>query len=186
MRLGVMGGTFDPIHLGHLRAAESARESVPLDLVLFVPSSVPPHRDPPATSGRDRLEMVRLATASHPGFDASDVELRREGHSFTVDTLRDLSRMRPDDELFLVVGSDTYAELDGWREPEVLRALCRVVVVARPDADAPANTQALCVDGPTLPVSATQIRERVRAGRSVRFLVPDDVAAYIEARGLYR
>jgi len=187
VRLGLLGGTFDPIHLGHLRAAETAREALGLDELLFVPARVPPHRRGALSPAHDRYAMVALATAGHPAFVASDLELAREGPSYTVDTVAQLRRERPQAELVLVVGSDTWAELPGWREAERLLALCTLAVVTRPGAapDAP-GPRAQLVEGPGLPVSASEIRSRVRAGQSVRYLVPDTVEAHIRKRGLYR
>lgn len=187
MKVGLLGGTFDPIHLGHLRAAENARDELGLERVAFVPAALPPHRALPLSSGRDRFAMVALATSGQPAFVASDAELERPGPSYTVDTLRAWRQERPGDELVLLLGSDAYAEMRSWREAEAVLDLCQLAVVARPgDAGAATAGAALRVDGPGLRVSSSEIRERVRAGRSVRYLVPDAVADYIEKRGLYR
>ena len=192
MRIGLYGGTFDPIHLGHLRAAETAREGLALDLVAFLPAAVPPHRDAPPRAAADRLAMARLATASHPRFEAWDAELRRPGPSYTVETVAALLSERPSDSFVLVVGADTWPEMTTWREPQRLLSLVEVAVVDRPGYDGPAPgvpfpgargvTRVL---GPSLPISATTIRELARQGRSVRFLVPDAVADYILERRLY-
>jgi nicotinate-nucleotide adenylyltransferase len=187
----VLGGTFDPIHLGHLRAAENAREALALDEVVFVPSGSPPHRTAPLSSGLDRFAMVALATALHPAFVASDVELARGGPSYTADTLEELRRGRPGDALFLIVGSDTFPEMQTWKDPERLFALCTVAVADRPGAAAAvpragAAARVERVSGPGLAISATEVRQRVRERRSVRYLVPDGVADYIVKRGLYR
>ena len=188
-----MGGTFDPIHVGHLRAAENAREGLGLDEVRFLPAQVPPHRAAPATSARDRFAMVALATALHPRFVADDLELRREGPSYTVDTIARLRDERPGDDLVLIVGSDTYPELAGWREHDRLFGMCTVAVVSRPDDGRPPRGPAAAyadgvrvVPGPGLAVSATDIRRRVKEGLSIRYLVPETVADYIAKRGLYR
>jgi nicotinate-nucleotide adenylyltransferase len=188
VKVGLMGGTFDPIHLGHLRAAENAREALGLDAVSFVPSSEPPHRPAPVANGRDRYAMAALATAGHPGFAVSDVELRREGPSFTVDTLRIWAEARPGDEIVLLLGSDAFAELGSWREVDAVLALCRVAVVARPgDVPRPGPSKGeLRVDGPGLELSSSDVRRRVAEGRSVRYMVPDGVADYIHKQGLYR
>lgn len=196
--LGVFGGTFDPIHLGHLRAAESARESLGLDLVTFVPAGTPPHRPQPVSSSRDRYAMVALATSGHPQFDVSDVELEREGPSFTVDTLKALQDAHTEDRLVLIVGSDTLPEMGSWKDPELLQSRCTIAVVGRPPLEeqpkgaahgaqpAPVELAVTRVDGPQLPLSATAIRRQVREGRSIRYLVPEAVAEYIQKRGLYR
>lgn len=184
-----MGGTFDPIHLGHLRAAEAARESLHLDRVWFVPARQPPHRAAPSASALDRFAMVGLATADNAGFAASDLELRRDGPSYTVDTAAAVRQEQANAELFLIVGSDTYAEMSSWREPERLFGLCEVALVVRPGA-APARglpqPRVHAVTSPGLPVSSSEIRGLLQQRRSVRYLVPPTVADYIEKRGLYR
>jgi nicotinate-nucleotide adenylyltransferase len=192
VRIGLFGGTFDPVHLGHLRAAESAREALALDLVAFLPCAVPPHRAT-ASSAEDRLAMTRLATAPNASFEGWDVELRRQGPSYTVDTVAGLVGERPGDWFVLLVGADTWPEMSSWREPERLLSLVEVAVADRPGAQLPelvppfASSRGVRrVFGPALPVSATAVRERVRLGLSVRYLVPDAVADYIAERGLYR
>jgi nicotinate-nucleotide adenylyltransferase len=189
-----MGGTFDPIHLGHLRAAENAREGLGLDEVRFLPAQVPPHRAAPASSARDRYAMVVLATALNPRFVADDLELRREGPSYTVDTVARLRDERPGDEIVLIVGSDTFPELATWKDHDRIFGMCTVAVVSRP-GDGPPRRAAAAesradgvrrVPGPGLDVSATDIRRRVKEGLSIRYLVPESVADYIAKRGLYR
>lgn len=191
MKLGLLGGMFDPIHLGHLRAAEIVRESLSLDEVVFVPAGVPPHRERPAASGIDRYAMVALATAGDRAFTPSDIELRRDGPSYTVETVAALRERHPGAEVVLIVGSDNLPMIAGWRDPERLLALCTVAVVERPGsvpspAGAVPATRLHRVEGTTLPIASRDLRERVRAGRSVRHLVPDGVADYIEKRSLYR
>jgi len=188
-----MGGTFDPIHLGHLRAAESAREGLGLDLVAFVPSSAPPHRAGPMALPADRLTMVRLAIAGHPRFDAWDTELKRPGPSYTVDTVAALVAERPADSFVLIVGSDTWPEILTWREPARLLSLVTVGIVERPGrslgelprAPFPSARGVIRVEGPTLAISATEIRECARRGASLRYLVPEAVAEFIARRRLY-
>lgn len=193
MRIGLFGGTFDPVHLGHLRAAENAREALGLDRVALLPSAVPPHRPAPLTATEHRLAMTRLAIAGHPAFECWDLETRRPGPSYTVETVAALRAERPQDELLLIVGADTWPEMVGWREPERLFSLIEIAVAERPGAPSPRLTAPFAgargvraVAGPSLPISSSAIRERVRRGQSVRFLVPDAVADYIGAQGLYR
>ena len=192
MKVGLMGGTFDPIHIGHLRAAENAREALGLDVVRFIPASVPPHRPVTASSANERYVMVALATAANPAFVPDDVEILRQGPSYTADTLAALRGEAPQDDLYLIVGSDTYPEIRTWREPERIFSLARVAVVHRPGEVRPADAPELpagrvdWVEGAGLHISATEIRRRVREGHSVRYLVPDAVADYIVKRGLYR
>jgi len=192
VRIGLFGGTFDPVHLGHLRAAESAREALGLERVALVPSAQPPHRPQPLSPAEDRLAMCRLATSPHPCFETWDLELRRAGPSYTVDTVAALLAERPGDDFVLIVGADTWAEMPSWREPQRLFSLVEVAVAARPGTEAqelappfPGCRGVSRVEGPVLGISATAIRERVRAGHSIRFLVPDPVADYIERRRLY-
>ena len=191
MKLGLLGGMFDPIHLGHLRAAEIVRESLGLDEVVFVPAGVPPHRGKPAAAGIDRYAMVALATSTQRAFVPSDVELAREGPSYTVETVAELRARHPQAEVVLIVGSDNLPMIAEWREPERLLEMCTVAVVERPgSAPAPAGkvppSRVRRVEGAALPIASRDLRERIRAGRSVRHLVPDGVADYIDKRGLYR
>ncbi len=190
-RVGVLGGTFDPIHLGHLRAAENAREELGLHEVVFVPAGVPPHRQPPIASALDRFAMAALATSGHLGFRTSPCEVEREGPSYTVDTVAAFREAWPEVELVLLVGSDTLPEVASWRQHDRLLALCTLAVVTRPAVAGPLHpsaqqTAVARVTAGGLPISGTGIRELVAAGRSVRYLVPDTVADYIAKRGLYR
>ncbi len=188
MRLGILGGTFDPIHLGHLRAAERAHEALGLDRVFLVPAGTPPHRAPACANALDRLAMVCLAAASHPWFVAADDEIRRRGPSYTVETISAFAERFPAASLHLIVGSDTLGEMPTWKDAERLFSLCRVAVVGRPGAGSQEDSPVACdwITGPTLAVSATLVRELARSGRSLRYLVSDAVADYIERRGLYR
>lgn len=191
MKLGLLGGMFDPIHIGHLRAAEIVREALALDEVIFVPAGRPPHRGQPAAAGLDRYAMVALATAAERAFVPSDVELAREGPSYTVETVALIRKQRPGVDVVLIVGSDNLPMIADWREPERLLELCTVAVVERPGSiPAPAGTlpaeRVHRVEGTALPIASRDLRERIRAGRSVRHLVPGGVADYIEKRGLYR
>ena len=198
MRLGIFGGTFDPIHLGHLILAETVREACRLDQVLFLPARISPLKQQTApTEARHRLEMVRLAIAGHPAFQVDDLELRRSGPSYTVDTLRHLHAQRPDDELFLMIGADSLADLSRWREPRELLDLAQLVVVNRGDTlpDLTAferefqRTTAGVVDVVNMPpvdISATELRARAATGRSIRYRTPRAVEMYILEHRLYR
>jgi nicotinate-nucleotide adenylyltransferase len=191
VKLGLLGGMFDPIHIGHLRAAEIVREALDLDEVVFVPAGMPPHRGQPAAAGIDRYAMVALATSDESAFRPSDVELVREGPSYTVETVALLRQQRPEAEVVLIVGSDNLPMIAEWREPERLLELCTVAVVERPgSAPVPAGKLPAArlhrVEGTALPIASRDLRERIRAGRSVRHLVPHGVADYIQKRGLYR
>ncbi len=197
MRIGVLGGTFDPIHLGHLIIAEETRDRLDLEEVCFVPA-----RDPwmkagqPLTSGHDRLSMARLAVEDNPFFQVSTLELERPGPSYTVDTLRELQKeYGPEAQLFFILGSDAFVRFDEWKDPEGILGLATLVVVDRPGATA--SEEAIAhqvgnagsverVRGVHLEISAKDIRRRVAEGASIRYLAPEPVERYIYARGLYR
>jgi nicotinate-nucleotide adenylyltransferase len=186
VRLGVFGGTFDPPHIGHLVAAQDALTSLALDRVVLVPAAVPPHKlDRTITPGRIRLELLRAAVAGDARFEVDDLELRREGPSWTVDTLRALGAARPDAELFLLMGADQYAELDTWREPDEIRRLARIAVLARAGTEVPAGADRAAVNVTRIDITSTEIRRRVAAGLPIRFLVPAPVEALIARHGLY-
>ncbi len=184
-RIGVFGGTFDPVHVGHLAIALAALESVPLERVLFVPARRSPlkERDPIA-SASDRVTMLEAAIAHEPRFAVSRAELDRDGLSYTVDTLEAL---RGEGELFLIVGSDALTDLARWRYPERIRSLATLLVAPRPGAPEPSPALgARTFDAPRLDISSRELRARVARGRSLRYLVPDAVCDHIERRGLYR
>ncbi len=196
MRLGVVGGTFDPMHNGHIAAAEAAIDCAELDEVVFVPTGTPPHRPPTVATAEQRLEMCRLATADDPRFSVSDVEVARGGPSYTVDTLLSLRGANPHAELFLVLGWDAAALFRSWHRPQEVIALAPIVVVTRPGRRPP-KPQDLTAAGlqpervvvcerSTPAVSASEIREAVRDGRSISGLVPEAVERYIASARLYR
>jgi nicotinate-nucleotide adenylyltransferase len=200
--VGILGGTFDPIHIGHLAIAEEARETLGLERVLFVPAGLPPHRPvAPAASGMDRLAMVRLAIADNPAFEASAIEVERSGPSYSVDTVELLaSRIRGEGrepDLWFVLSSEAFAAMHTWHEPERLLRAARLAVVPRAGAATLTRdwvaarfpgqeARVRFVDGPLLAISGTQIRRRAAAGRSLRYLVPEEVARYIGDHKLYR
>jgi nicotinate-nucleotide adenylyltransferase len=196
MTLGVFGGSFDPVHFGHLRMAEEARIQAGLDRVLFVPTQVSPFKvGRTVTPGEQRLEMLHIALADNPAFAASDVELTRPGPSYTVDTLRLLKEQYPTAELFFLTGTDAVRDLPKWRQPEEILSLARFLVAARPGVDKADVLHALpdlweariaFIEMPELDISSTYLRERLRDGRSVRYLLPRAVEEYIVSRGLYR
>jgi nicotinate-nucleotide adenylyltransferase len=184
-RVGVFGGTFDPVHVGHLAIALAALESVPLDRVLFVPARRSPLKDrDPIASVADRVAMLQAAIAGEPRFALSRVELDRDGVSYTVDTLEAL---RSEGELFLILGSDALADLARWRAPGRIRELATILVAARPGAPEPdAVHRARAFDAPRLDISSRELRARAARGMSLRYLVPDAVWEQIRKRGLYR
>ena len=184
-RIGVFGGTFDPVHVGHLAIALAALESVPLDRVLFVPVRRSPLKDrDPLASTADRVAMLETAIAREPRFALSRAELEREGVSYTVDTLEQL---RSQGELFLILGSDALAYLARWRAPDRIRELATIIVAARPGAPEPdAMHGARTFDAPRLDISSRELRARAARGMSLRYLVPDAVWEHIKRHGLYR
>jgi len=211
-RIGIFGGSFDPIHIGHLRAAEEVREALRLDRVRFVPAAVPPHKtDRELTDGRARLEMVKLAVADHPAFSASAMEIERGGTSYSVDTLSRLHEDEPDAAFFFIVGDDAFREIHTWKDCERVFELASLVVVERPPRPLEPSIEHLpvaaqnsfCYDPLTrsyrhqsgnglhflsttaIDVSSTDLRQRFRERRSVRYLVPDAVERYVREKELY-
>jgi nicotinate-nucleotide adenylyltransferase len=211
-RVAVLGGSFNPIHHGHLLLADEILESLGVDRLLFVPAAVPPHKAPADLApAADRFAMVQLAIAGHAGFAVTDLELRRPGPSYTVDTLRELAA--GGDELFFVIGSETFLDLLSWREPRQVAALARLVVIPRagspfdPQSAAaqkvlreiglaesgfahvtpgePPPRSVLIAHVTSLPISASDLRRRVRAGRSLDYRVPPAVIDYVRRHRLY-
>ena len=194
-RLGVMGGTFDPIHNGHLLTAEEARWQFRLDAVVFVPTGMPWMKAERAVSpAEDRYLMAVIATSANPRFSVSRVEIEREGPTYTVDTLRAIQEEHGDVELFFITGADAMLEIFQWKDPEDALSLAHFIAATRPgydlssfEAGAPTeHTNVSVMPIPALAISSTDIRERVAAGRPIRYLVPDGVQTYIEKAGLYR
>jgi nicotinate-nucleotide adenylyltransferase len=195
-RVGVLGGTFDPIHVGHVAAASAALACADLDLVLFVPSAQPPHRAAALAPAVDRLEMCRLAIVGEPRFEVSDVEIRRGGRSYTVDTLQELKRLRPADELLLILGWDAAQLLRTWRDPEKVIELASIVIISRPGTKAPDQADfdaagldsdrfTFCGRQTTPDVSGSAVRRAIRQGESVAGRVPAQVEHYIAMHHLY-
>jgi len=208
MTLGVLGGTFDPIHLGHVAAGLAAQQALSLASIVLVPSRIPPHRiDPVTASGDQRLAMAQLAAAEHPGWSASRIEIDREGPSYTFDTLVELQKSAVETQIFFIIGADAFAEIATWSRYPALLDLAHFVVVSRPGitldslrervpsafshrpsafGDQPsATTRVILVEANTPDVSSTDIRRRARAGESLAGLVPESVATYIHTHRLY-
>lgn len=195
-RIGVMGGTFDPIHVGHLVAAEEARVQFALECVLFVPCGQPPHKkDYQVTDRQHRYAMTVLATSSNPAFEVSRIEMDRPGPSYTVDTLRELREADSQSSLFFITGADGILAVLTWRDPHELVQFCEFIAVTRPGYDLSHLAQALdpqlmehvhLLPVPGIDISSTEIRRRVAAGLPVKYLTPLEVEAYIVKQGLYR
>jgi nicotinate-nucleotide adenylyltransferase len=213
MKTGILGGTFNPIHLAHLRIAEEVQQTCVLDRVLFIPAAEPPHKDiAGAVSFTQRLAMVEAAINNHPQFQSSDLEIRRSGKSFSVDTLEILRREDPQGEFYFIIGMDSYRDISSWKDFARIFSLSHLVIATRPDVlvrdpldPLPvAMRKSFCYDDETgrilhnsgheliftkqthLDISSTRIRCLRAAGQSIRHLVPSAVADYIEEHGLYR
>ncbi len=192
MATGLMGGTFDPIHLAHLVVAEAALEDLALERLVFMPSGGPPHKPGRHVSAiEDRLTMIRLAVADNPRLEVSDLEARRPLPSYTVDTIREFRRsLGEDEELFFIMGADSLTQFLTWKDPLDLLSSCEFAVFPRPgvrtdDADPRILAKARLLDAPMLDISSSDIRGRVRSGRTIRYLVPPEVSAYISEKKLY-
>lgn len=201
MRIGIYGGSFDPVHIGHLLIADLVREQYQLDGVRFVPAATAPHKQASeVTTAKHRVEMLELAVGGYRPFEVDRSEVERGGVSYTVDTLETLHAERSTDELFLILGGDSLVDLPTWRKPERICELARPIVVSRPGTPPPdlgllknllpglttEQLQQCVVRTPVIEVSSTELRERVREGRSIRFRTPRAVEKYIETHGLYR
>lgn len=214
MKAGLFGGTFNPIHYGHLRAAEALRERLLLDKIIFIPAGNPPFKRSDLAPAPDRFEMTRLATAGNPSFALSDIECRKPGKSYTVDTIAELKGLYPQDELLFVLGIDTFMEIPDWHEPDRLAGLIDFVIINRPPhlfgeilrspyirgesfEEPPAGREGIyrvvLTSGRTaylagvnaLPISASEIRASAKAGRSIKYLLPEAVESFIMSHGLY-
>jgi nicotinate-nucleotide adenylyltransferase len=196
MRLGLFGGTFDPIHLGHLILAEQCREACALDRVWFIVAGAPPHKQGDRTPAAHRLEMVRIAIAGHAAFEVCELETTRPGPHYSFETLGAIHQARPEDELFFLIGADSLEDLPTWRDPAGIASLATIVVVNRagiavrapgdlPDFG-PGTRPLLAVSVPPIGIASNELRRRLAERRSIRYLVPRGVEAYIEAQTLYR
>lgn len=193
MRIGLYGGTFDPVHLAHLVLAEQCREQLALDEVWFIPAASPPHKSGATiTDTKHRVAMLELAIAGHPSFKLSRLELERTGPSYTVETLREVRESHPDVEIFLLLGGDSIRDFTTWREPKEIARLAALVAVNRGTAElADIPTDIVAPEGrrdvhmPAIDISASDLRQRVATGRGIRYLVPRAVELYIQQHGLY-
>jgi nicotinate-nucleotide adenylyltransferase len=193
MKIGILGGSFDPVHLGHLLIAQEAAEVLGIGVVYFVPCLVPPHKpERRLTEARHRLRMLIDATRGNPRLAVSDIELYRAGPSYSVDTVQMFhSLMGGGTDLYFLVGMDSLAEMGTWHKPDLLFKLARVIVAGRPGFPAGAASpefrgQAVPVEVTQVDISSSKVRRFVREGRTIRYLVPPEVAGYIRRQGLYR
>ncbi len=196
---GILGGTFDPIHFGHLVLAEKAREAFQLERVIVVPAAIPPHKiGEVATEAQHRLKMVELAIQGSPWFEVSTVELNREGPSYSIDTIRELKKKYSDSEAALIMGFDSLLELHSWKNYQSILEESKIITAFRPGYPIltdykhwppflqPYNHQILVLEAPLLDISSTWLRVELMYGRSIKYLVPDEVIDYINTKGLYR
>lgn len=198
-RIGIMGGTFDPLHYGHLVAAEMARHEFALEKVIFIPTGNPPHKvGRRVTSPGDRYEMVKRAVRDNSFFEVSDLEIQRKGYSYTVDTLKELHELYPQYVLYFITGADAFREIFTWREVQSVLSLSHFIGASRPGFDPHEFLEELkrdypeflphmhLFDVPALAISSTDIRSRVKEGKPIRYLLPESVRLYIEEADLYR
>lgn len=197
-RIGIMGGTFNPIHYGHLFLAENALEQLALDKVLFMPSKNPPHKaKPDDVTNQQRIDMIALAIANNPKFELSTIEMEREGTTYTVDTLRLLTKQYTDTEYYFIIGADSLFQLPKWKNPQEICSLCTIVAANRDRVEEEKligqadylkniyNAGIILIDMPTIQISSEVIRERIASNRSVRYWLPEAVMEYIAKNDLY-
>ena len=184
-QIGIMGGTFNPVHIAHLVAAEQAMTKLKLDEVWFIPDNIPPHKNAPLTSAKDRATMLDLATRDNPKFRVKLLELFRGGVSYTVDTMRYLKEKAPQNDYYLIMGSDQVNSFHTWKEAPTLAKLVTLVGIRRPGYPQDPQYPMIWVDAPDIRLSSTAIRRSVATGTSTRYLVPEAVREYIEEKGLY-
>lgn len=197
-RIGVFGGTFNPIHFGHLIIAEAVREEYKLEKIIFIPSAVPPHKQKNVLCAKHRYAMAALAILNNPYFTISDIEMRRSGPSYTVDTIKELKEIYGDNvEFYFIAGTDTIHELPTWKYINELLELCHFVGATRPDGSEVIDSvieyfgelgkaKIHHLHTPELEISSTDLRNRLQNGRSVRYMLPKDVIRYIEEHNIYR
>jgi len=190
MKLGIFGGTFNPPHIAHLIGAELVREEFHLNRILFIPTYIPPHKEQPEISPAARMRMLHIAIEDNPYFQLLDLEIKRREISYTVDTIREIIEKNPGDSLYLIMGTDQALEFREWKEPETLLALLEFIIVTRPGYDRWKIDKVLSEKADffelNIDISSTMIRNRIKDGKSIRYLIPESVREYIIANGLYQ
>jgi len=188
MKIGILGGTFNPIHLGHLILAEEVKEKLALDEIIFVPAYLPPHKDnSDIAPAIQRLRMARLAISGNRDFIVSDAEIKRDGHSYTIDTIREFKKKYPKDELYFITGSDLLKYLDDWKDLSEIIKMVKFIVATRPGyllERLPSYISTVAIRA--VDISGFEIRQAIRENKSFRYLVPEKVFDYIRRKGLYR
>ncbi len=192
MKVGIIGGTFDPVHLGHLICADFIRENKKLDKIIFLPAAIPPHKtDKKISLNQYRLAMLRMALKDNPYFEISEYEIRKGGISYTIDTVRHFKQNSGDDaEYFLIIGADNLLDLENWKEPGTLLREVRVLVLKRPGIDVSKAEQRFIqrvtfIDSPVIEISSSDIRRRIKEHTSIKYLVPKNIEKYIYKKGMY-
>jgi len=185
MKIGILGGTFDPIHIGHLKIAECAIKSLALDKLILMPCFIPPHKDHKITCPEDRLKMVKLAIEGHAGLEVSDYEITKRGISFSFDMLTDFKKTHPKDEIFFIMGSDSYKEFATWKNYTRIPELARLAIVQRPNSLCSSGGKAIELEMEASDISSSAIRASIGRREPVEGLVPDAVNKYILDKGLY-
>lgn len=188
MKIGILGGTFNPVHFGHLILAEGARDNLSLDKIIFIPANIPPHKDKTdIVDSNSRFKMLRLAVSGNPYFIVSSIEIKRKGISYTIDTLKALKKSFKDDELFFIVGSDEIKDLNNWKDIHELKKMVKFVAVMRPGCSLDnISAEVVQINIKTLDISGYAIRKRLRENKSIRYLLPDKVREFILKKGLYK
>ena len=193
MKIGILGGTFDPIHWGHLFMAETAMDALELDVVYFAPVKTPPHKEEAIASPEDRLSMVELAIGENPKFQLGLSDFHREGHAYTYQSIREVSEKFGGAELYFIVGQDSIRDFHTWRKPEEIIKYCKVVGLKRPGVGEIDSQFINChrdrfifIDCPPIGISSTDIRQRIKEGKSVRYYLHPEVYKYIQAKKPYR
>ncbi len=185
MRIGILGGVFDPIHLGHLFLAEQAREQLALAKVIFIPSFISPHKKE-VVSPYKRYKMLYLAISKNPFFEISLLEIKRKGVSYSIDTIEEIRKKYKEDEFFFILGSDSWYQFSSWKDNNKLLKLVRIAVMERRGFPIKKNRTISNIQGEVLPISSSQIRERTKQNKSICYLVPENVRRYILKKGLYK
>lgn len=192
LKVGIIGGTFDPVHLGHLICADFIREKQKLDKIIFVPAAIPPHKtNKHISQNKQRLSMLRMAVKDNPYFEISEYEIRKGGISYTVDTIHYFKKNSGDDvKYFLIIGADNLLDLENWKEPDTIFREVQILVLRRPGIDVSKAEQRFVervtfVDSPVIEISSSDIRRRIKEYTSIKYLVPKNVEKYIYKRGMY-
>ena len=195
-RLGIMGGTFDPIHYGHLVTAEQALSEFDLDKVIFMPTYNPPHKQEPKVTADERYIMAVIATADNDNYEVSKIEIDRKGKSYTVDTLNELGKIYPEAKFYFITGADAILEILTWKDAEKVALNTRIIAATRPGysfdklnefiSNLSFKASISILEVPALAISSTDVREKAKKGKPIRYLLPDDISEYIYKKGLYR